>query len=63
MTVATPVAPPEIVEMLKSEADRVICLAQPEPFGSVGRWYRMFDAVSDSEVVELMSVAASGNTP
>jgi predicted phosphoribosyltransferase len=63
VTVATPVAPPEIVEMLKSEADRVICLAQPEPFGSVGRWYRTFDAVSDSEVVELMSTAASSDQP
>jgi putative phosphoribosyl transferase len=63
VTVATPVAPPEIVEMLKSEADHVICLAQPEPFGSVGRWYRRFDAVSDSEVVELMSMAASSDQP
>ena len=49
VTVATPVAPPEVVEMLRSEADRVVCLAQPDPFGSVGRWYRQFDAVSDSE--------------
>ena len=63
VTVATPVAPPEIVEMLKLEADRVICLAQPEPFGSVGRWYRQFDAVSDSEVVELMSTAANSDKP
>jgi len=59
VTVATPVAPAEVVEMLRSEADRVICLAQPEPFGAVGRWYRNFDAVSDSEVVELMSMATS----
>ena len=43
--------------MLELEADRVICLAQPDPFGSVGRWYRNFDAVSDSEVVELMTNA------
>jgi putative phosphoribosyl transferase len=60
VTVATPVAPAEVVQMLELEADRVICLAQPEPFGSVGRWYRNFDAVSDNEVVELMSNAMDG---
>jgi putative phosphoribosyl transferase len=55
--VATPVAPTEVVEMLKSEADGVVCLAQPDPFGSVGRWYRHFEAVSDDEVVDLMASA------
>jgi predicted phosphoribosyltransferase len=57
VTVATPVAPPEVVEMLKSEADRVVCLAQPHPFWAVGSWYRHFDAVSDDEVVELVRAA------
>lgn len=57
VTVATPVAPPEVVEMLKSEADRVVCLAQPHPFWAVGSWYRHFDAVSDDEVLELIRSA------
>lgn len=64
VTVATPVAPPEVVEMLKSEADRVVCLAQPHPFWAVGSWYRHFEAVSDDEVLELITsaMAATVNT-
>lgn len=62
VTVATPVAPAGVVEMLGSEADRVICLAQPDPFGSVGRWYRHFDAVTDAEVLKEMSAAADRAT-
>jgi putative phosphoribosyl transferase len=59
VTVATPVAPLGVVEMLGSEADRVVCLAQPDPFGSVGRWYRNFEAVTDGEVLRAMSAAAA----
>jgi putative phosphoribosyl transferase len=59
VTVATPVAPLGVVELLSSEADRVVCLAQPDPFGSVGRWYRNFEAVSDGEVLQAMSAAAA----
>lgn len=58
VTVATPVAPRDVVEMLSSQADRVVCLAQPDPFGSVGRWYRRFEAVTDAEVLATISAAA-----
>ena len=57
VAVATPVAPPDVVETLRSDADWVVCLAEPDPFGSVGRWYRDFDAVSQNEVVELLASA------
>ena len=53
--VATPVAPPDVVADLRSKADRVICLEEPEPFWAVGTWYRRFDAVSDAEVAEVLS--------
>jgi putative phosphoribosyl transferase len=56
--VATPVAPSDVVETLDVIADWVVCLAQPDPFGSVGRWYRDFDAVSQGEVVESLASAA-----
>lgn len=59
VTVATPVAPLGVVEMLSSEANRVVCLSQPDPFGSVGRWYRNFEAVTDREVLQAMSAAAT----
>jgi predicted phosphoribosyltransferase len=54
VVVATPVAPRDVVAMLRSSADAVVCLVQPDPFGSVGRWYADFDAVSQSEVLELL---------
>ena len=59
VTVAAPVAPPDVVEMLRSEADVVVCLAEPEPFWAVGTWYRHFEAVGDDEVVALIAAAAT----
>ena len=55
--VATPVAPPDVVDMLRSEANAVVCLSEPDPFWAVGRWYHSFDAVSDEEVLELITSA------
>jgi putative phosphoribosyl transferase len=52
--VAIPVAPPDTVEVLKEEADEVICLAMPEPFLAVGRWYRDFSQTSDEDVKSLL---------
>lgn len=50
LIVAVPVAPPETVERLRGEADEVVCLATPEPFLAVGRWYLDFGQTSDAEV-------------
>lgn len=49
VVVAAPVAPPETVEQLRAEADEVICVDTPPYFGSVGRFYRSFEQVSDEE--------------
>ena len=54
VTVATPVAPPDVVRMLRSEADTVVCLTEPEPFWAVGSWYRDFAAVADDAVFALL---------
>jgi predicted phosphoribosyltransferase len=62
VTVATPVAPRDVVDMLSCDANRVVCLAQPDPFGSVGRWYRHFEAVTDAEVLRLLSTAAGATS-
>lgn len=48
--VAVPVAPPDTVELLRSEADEVVCLATPEPFRAIGCWYVEFPQLSDEEV-------------
>lgn len=59
VTAAAPVAPADVVHMLKGVADRVVCLAEPEPFWAVGSWYRHFDAVSDDEVIRLITAAST----
>jgi predicted phosphoribosyltransferase len=62
IVVAIPVAPPDTVELLREEADDVVCLAMPEPFLAVGRWYREFYQTSDDEVKSLLARAWGKNT-
>jgi predicted phosphoribosyltransferase len=57
VVLAVPVAPPQAMRMLESEADRVVALSLPEPFHAVGQWYRDFDQVGDRVVVALLQGA------
>jgi predicted phosphoribosyltransferase len=57
IVVATPVAPPDTVERLARDADEVVTLAEPEPFGAVGRWYEDFSQTTDDEVRRLLAEA------
>jgi putative phosphoribosyl transferase len=57
IVVAVPVAPPDTVAELRRQADEVICLAEPEPFGAVGYFYRDFHQLEDSEVIPLLAEA------
>lgn len=50
IVVAVPVAPMETVELLRAEADDVVCLASPEPFRAIGCWYVEFPQLTDDEV-------------
>jgi len=54
IVVAVPIAPLETVNALKAEADDVVCLATPEPFIAIGRWYAEFPQTSDAEVKALL---------
>lgn len=51
---AVPVAPADVLEALRDEADEIICLSTPEPFFAVGQHYADFAQTSDEEVVRLM---------
>jgi putative phosphoribosyl transferase len=62
IVVAVPVAPPDTVERLQEEADDVVCLATPEPFSAVGRWYREFTQTSDDEVKSILAHAWAKST-
>lgn len=59
IVVATPVAAPDTVALLRREADEVVCLAMPEPFIAIGRWYRDFAQVSDQQVCALLHASWS----
>ncbi|MFC5801018.1 phosphoribosyltransferase family protein [Streptomyces formicae] len=55
---AVPVAPPDAVAWLRTEADEVVCLSTPRAFSAVGEWYRDFSQTPDDEVVALLERAA-----
>ncbi len=59
LIIAVPVASKEACEMLEAEADELICLSRPEPFYSVGLWYRDFNQVEDNEVIQLLAKVTS----
>lgn len=53
--VAAPIAPHDVVEYLRGEADDVVVLDDSEPFlGAIGAYYDSFPQVSDEEVIEIM---------
>ncbi|MFZ4388189.1 MAG: phosphoribosyltransferase [Chthoniobacterales bacterium] len=58
IVVATPVAPPSVLEILRQLADEVVCAMTPEDFRGVGQWYDDFSQTSDEEVHFLLSASA-----
>jgi putative phosphoribosyl transferase len=54
LVIAVPVAPPEILNDLLQLADQIIVSYTPDPFIAIGRFYGIFDQVSDQEVKEIM---------
>jgi putative phosphoribosyl transferase len=54
VVVAVPVAPADTCEMLRSEADEVVCAETPSDFRAVGQWYRDFSQTTDDEVAMLL---------
>lgn len=56
--VATPVAPPEVVDAMSRLADRVVCLATPAAFTAVGLHYADFPQLDDGEVKDILAAAA-----
>lgn len=60
VVVAVPVGAADTCALLRDEADEVVCLRRPEPFGGVGMWYDDFRQTEDDEVRALLAAA---NTP
>jgi len=55
LVLAVPVAPPEVLDRLRTIADELVVLETPDPFYAVGSWYQEFDQVSDEEVIRLLA--------
>jgi predicted phosphoribosyltransferase len=54
IVLAVPVAAGDSLRALEKLVDRVICLYTPQNFQAVGQSYRVFDQVSDEEVVRWL---------
>lgn len=63
LVLAVPVAPPDTLEALRSEVDRVVCLVQPEPFYAVGAHYDDFHQVEDDEVMATLAAFSTPSQP
>ena len=59
---AAPVAAADTAARLAPEVDAVVCVATPEPFGSVGAWYEDFTQTTDDEVRRLLAQAPRSST-
>jgi putative phosphoribosyl transferase len=58
VVLAAPVAPPDTVEMLKTNcSDEVVVYATPEPFFAVGMFYEDFHQLTDEEVLRYRELA------
>ncbi len=58
--VAVPHAPPDTCALVAREADEVVCVATPEPYLAVGRWYRDFRQLDDDEVRAILARGGKG---
>jgi len=57
LVVAVPVASADALDLIEPTVDDLVCLAAPEPFLGVGRWYAAFPQTSDAEVRALLAEA------
>ena len=55
IVVALPVASMDACDMLRDEADEIVCLSTPPSFAAVGSWYMDFSQTTDSEVIDLLA--------
>ena len=66
LVLAVPVAPPDALEALRSEADETICLEIHADFGAIGYFYADFHQLDDDEVIAILdrfpSSKAQGST-
>lgn len=57
VVVAAPIGARKTVELLRREADEVVCPWPVDDLGAVGQWYVEFPQLTDAEVIELLRAA------
>jgi len=57
LVMAVPVAAPDSMELLRPDADEVLCLDAPEDLGAISLFYGDFHGVEDEEVIALLERA------
>ncbi|MRI84282.1 MAG: phosphoribosyltransferase [Nitratiruptor sp.] len=57
VVIATPVAPPDALALLREAADEVVVAQVPRDFMAVGQYYRDFHQLDDQEVMALLDAA------
>jgi putative phosphoribosyl transferase len=60
LILAVPVAPAEVLEALRGEADEIVCLEVHDLFRGVGGYYADFHQVADEEVIALLDAFGPG---
>ena len=54
LVLATPVAPPDIIQRLRAQVHEIVCLATPRLLGAIGAFYEDFQQVGNDEVADLL---------
>lgn len=57
LVLAVPVGPLDTLAELAAEADEVVALQTPDPFGAIGNFYEDFRQLDDAEVIRLLDAA------
>jgi putative phosphoribosyl transferase len=57
IVLAVPVAPRDTLDLINADVDDVVCLATPEPFEAVSRYYENFAQTTDTQVIRLLRQA------
>lgn len=55
ITLAVPVMPRDVYEVMKDKVDKIVSLLLPVDFGAVGEFYEDFRPVSDEDVINVLS--------
>ncbi|MFF4257755.1 phosphoribosyltransferase [Streptomyces sp. NPDC001663] len=58
LVLAVPVASPEAADLMRAEADEVVCLQRPVTFMAVGLCYERFEQLTDEDVLKALHMTA-----